>query len=330
LIHLFQNREWCEDLLSSGEIPSVLELRSGGYALVISKKYRFLPFRYLRVPFGPVIDFHDFEKLECMLDELKHLAIAQGAVHIEFNPYVWDIDIPSYHIALARHGFRKFPDHVYRHSFVIDLTQTEHQIFKNFDRRGQKAIRQAQDRGVRVEQVPINESSFSVFYALYKNTCLRTSFIPESEQLLKKQLLFWGDRNKAFLFSAYIGVETVGALVLFDNSDGVSTLYQGNNYDPDFINRRPSNAMYWESLKWARQKGYRIYDFGGVTIQDNDHESDEKKQGIYGFKKQFGGALIYLPGNFGFINRPMLHKVLSFILPAYSKLALNLARMRNR
>jgi lipid II:glycine glycyltransferase (peptidoglycan interpeptide bridge formation enzyme) len=325
LVHLFQNKEWNNALLPANESVVLLEV-TGGHAVAIKKKLRFLPFHYLRITFGPVTDYTRHADVEAVLNELKLAAKKLGSVYLEFNPFVWDIDLEVYKRTFLSAGFEKAQEHIYKNSIIVDLSLTEEEIFRQFERRGQKAIRQAVDRGITVAKVPLDENNFDVFYALYKNTCSRTAFIPEDKAILKKQMLFWGGKEQAYLFFAYSEAKVVGGLLLFNNVDSVSTVYQGNDYEPEIMNKRPANALYWESLKWARINGFKYYDFGGITVSES--YDDEKKQGIFNFKTQFGGRVIALPGNYKFINRKVINAAVNKIIPVYSKVALLLAKRR--
>ncbi len=325
LRHLLQDPSWNNDLLQPGE--SVVHIDGGTWqAVAILKRLRHTPFNYLRITFGPSASMNTSDNRTQVISKLKETARRWNCVYLEFNPYLWDCNLDDWARDLANAGLNKTADHVYRNSFIVDLSQSEEEIFKQFDRRGQKALRQSVTRGIAIRKVGLNEATFDLMYELYCNTCSRTQFIPEEKSLLKKQLLYFAAKDRVFLFFAYYEENVVGGLVLFNNGDSVSTVYQGNDYTEDIINRRPSNALYWESLKWAKQNGFGIYDFGGVTVSDS--YSDPKKEGIFNFKAQFGGKLVTLPGNFIYVNRPFIYRLVRMILPLYSRIALKRAKAK--
>jgi lipid II:glycine glycyltransferase (peptidoglycan interpeptide bridge formation enzyme) len=325
LAHLYQDRTWHDGLLKPGE--SAVHFDAGaGHVMAVRKRMRFTPFDYLRVTFGPAAKMATADERAAVFETLQTMARKHSAVYLEFNPYTWDTDAEVWTQELEAAGFRRAADHVYRNSIVVDLSQTEEEIFRQIERRGQKAIRQAADRGIEIRKVPLTQENIRTMYKLYCNTCSRTQFIPEDGGLLEKQLLHFGAQEKAYLFFAYYVDSVVGALVVFNNGESVSTIYQGNDYTEDIINRRPSNALYWESLKWARANGFRYYDFGGVTLPGATE--DPKKAGIYNFKSQFGGQIVTLPGNHVYVNRPFIYRLVNAILPLYSKIALRRAKKK--
>ncbi len=333
LIYLSQSQEWNNSLVDSKEQILVYkkDFVSGIDSDIIIKKIklRFLPFFYLRITFGPAINYGNDKEFQSLLIQLKKIAKAEKAVFLEFNPYVWEINSIQYKHTVEKFEYTKAHDYVFKYSVVVDLNLTEDDIFSHFERRGQKAIRQSVARGVSVEKVLLNEENFDKFYDLYKNTCSRTMFIPESYELLKKQMIFWGKKEKVFLFFARDeSIDPIGVLLLFSNGDAVSTVYQGNNYNPEIINKRASNALYWESLKWAKKNGFKYYDFGGITISESI-ESTEKKEGIQNFKMQFGGKVVSLPGNYMYVNRKILYRIINLLMPLYSKIALSLAKKKS-
>lgn len=331
LRHLTQDTNWCNELVNfpSDQIINYKFVKDDieyGSAIIIKRKLRMLPFFYLKINFGPIIDYENKSQLQNMLIDLKRIAKESKAILIEFNPYVWDLNLEDYSTKLKEYGFVKAYDHVYRNTIMVDLSLSEDEIFDQFERRCQKAIRQSVSRGVHVRLVPMNLMNYDIFYNLYKGTCARTQFIPEDYDLLKKQLLYWGSINKVFLFFAYTDNTVVAALVLFNNGDSISTVYQGNDYSPEIMNKRPSNALYWESLKWSKKNGFKLYDFGGVTV--TDYNGNEKKEGIHNFKIQFGGRLVSLPGNYKFVNRIFINLIVNTILPIYSKFAIYKAKVK--
>jgi lipid II:glycine glycyltransferase (peptidoglycan interpeptide bridge formation enzyme) len=49
----------------------------------------------------------------------------------------------------------------------------------------------------------------------------------------------------------------------------------------------PNDLVIWEILKWGKENGYRIFDFGGAGRPDREY-------GVREYKKKFGGATLNL------------------------------------
>ena len=116
----------------------------------------------------------------------------------------------------------------------------------------------------------------------------------------------------------------IGALLAYNNKGSLSTVYQGNNYDKDIMNRRPANAMYWDLMKWAKAEGFEWFDFGGITY--TEEMTNDKKGGIFNFKLQFGGQILFLPGNYRKVLKAVPYKMIQAAMPVYSKIALARAK----
>jgi lipid II:glycine glycyltransferase (peptidoglycan interpeptide bridge formation enzyme) len=60
-------------------------------------------------------------------------------------------------------------------------------------------------------------------------------------------------------------------------------------------NRRPNEALQWETIQWAKRQGFRYYDFEGIkpsvieAIQNNDPLPASLKQSVTSYKLGFGG-----------------------------------------
>jgi len=208
---------------------------------------------------------------------------------------------------------------------MLDLSQSEEELFSKFENRGKEAVRQSQRRGITTSRVDITEQNFDRFYAMYSGTCARTAMIPESYDKIKKLLFHFAAHGSAFLFFAYFENKPLCAFVAYRCGNCLSLIYQGTDYSDDNQNKRPANGLYWGTLKWAKEQGYKWFDLAGVNA---DPAPGSKSEGIRLYKRQFGGEYMEFPGNFEFVNRPLLKKVIDSVIPIYSKYALSKARKK--
>ncbi|MGZ3885478.1 MAG: peptidoglycan bridge formation glycyltransferase FemA/FemB family protein [Bacteroidia bacterium] len=328
IAHTYQNKLWTQDLAGSGETVICEEFSHAGQAIcfvAIKKKWNGLPFSSFKITFGPVLDYNSEETLRFALEKIKALVKKHRAVSVQVNPFTWGPKTDAIRAIFEEHGFRRVPYYVYEATMMVDLLPDEDAIFSRFENRGREAVRQSQRRGITTSEVPVNDANFAAFYNMYAGTCARTAMIPESAGKIKQQLFHLSDKRLAHLFFAYHDGQPVCAFVAFSCGDCLSLIYQGTDYGNDNQNRRPANGLYWGTIKWAKEQGFRWFDLAGVNARP---EAGSKSEGIRLYKRQFGGEYMELPGNFEFVNRPVVKKLIDLALPLYSAFALRRARRK--
>ena len=95
--------------------------------------------------------------------------------------------------------------------------------------------------------------------------------------------------------------------LFFKHVDSVTYLFSGA-YD-QYMQFNGPYAIVWEALKWALQSNIPIFDFYGTVGKYAGHEDE----GVFQFKKRFGGAVVEKPGTFSVNPNPALHKILKLI-----------------
>ena len=71
----------------------------------------------------------------------------------------------------------------------------------------------------------------------------------------------------------------------------------------DHRNLMPNYLLQWEMIRWAVEKGCRVYDFRGVS---GDVSEDNPLYGLYRFKKGFGGDFTEFVGEMDLVlNKPI-------------------------
>lgn len=95
----------------------------------------------------------------------------------------------------------------------------------------------------------------------------------------------------------------------------VWTLYIGN--DEIGKNLYAVNRMYWEIIKYSKETNHKYLDLFGTTGDVlNAHKN---LGGIHKFKQNFGGRYVEFVGEFDYINKKFLYKILPIVLKIYRK-----------
>ena len=143
-------------------------------------------------------------------------------------------------------------------------------------------------------------------------TCKRQNVTPNpsSVEILKKiwELFSSAKRIKLF-FLEYENRIITGCLVF---------LYQDKFYpwkigwSGESKHIKPNDAIHWLMILWAKEHGYKYYDFGSVdidhakSIHSNGSIPPEIRSTPSYFKLSFGGDVVYLPKSSIYIQNPIL------------------------
>lgn len=99
-------------------------------------------------------------------------------------------------------------------------------------------------------------------------------------------------------------------------NETVWTLYIGN----DDIGRNfyAVNRMYWEMIKYSKETNHKKLDLFGTT---GDINNPPKNLGtLHKFKHNFGGNFIEFIGEFDYVNKKILYRILPLFLKIYRKI----------
>ena len=104
---------------------------------------------------------------------------------------------------------------------------------------------------------------------------------------------------------------------------GILTLYYGNKAwylygasDDVYREFMPNYLIQWHALNNAREEGYEIYDFFGISGRTDEADP---LHGLYRFKKGFGGDFTEFVGEFDLIVNPALYLAWTRLLPAFKR-----------
>ena len=76
----------------------------------------------------------------------------------------------------------------------------------------------------------------------------------------------------------------------------------------------PNYLMQWEMIRWARENGYQVYDFRGVSPSKNP-TADDHLAGLNRFKEGFGAQFVEYVGDFDRVLNPTWNFLWSSAMP---------------
>ena len=145
-----------------------------------------------------------------------------------------------------------------------------------------RAVRNAQEKGVNVRQ----SNDFDSFYhILEQNLKIRHGVSPTHTLAeLKNIHALFPDRIN--LFAAFVKNVMVAGVVNFVVNDHVVLAFY-ISHDEAYQEFRAVNLLFYSIFDWAIQQGFRIYDFGTFTV------NEEPNMGLGRFKENFGASGIF-------------------------------------
>ena len=143
----------------------------------------------------------------------------------------------------------------------VDLTKSLDQIWNEFKSTNQRAIRAAKKNNLELSS-SLSKNSIKEFYELYTKTMKNIGadkFYFFSQNFLE-ELSHTFQNNMIIVTAKFEGNPIGSAVFLYDF--GIFHYWLGGS-DFKLRNLRPNNLLFYESIKWAKENGNRIFMFGG-------------------------------------------------------------------
>lgn len=215
--------------------------------------------------------------LDTLLREYRH-HVPAAVLFTELRNQTDTTDVQP---ILAEHCFC-YEDHL---DYLIDLTQSEDELWHNLHRTRKQNIRAAEREGVVVEVVTAGEQ-VDELYAVLEAIYHRINIPLPHQSLFRAAFAELSPCGMINMLIARIDDYPAGALVNLLYKGRLITWYGGSNRarGPNYANE----MLNWHSICWARECGFCVYDFGGAGKPDEPYGPRE-------YKARFGGRLV----NFG-------------------------------
>ena len=190
----------------------------------------------------------------------------------------------------AQNGYI-FQDHL---NIFIDLTLSEDQLWKKITSKRRNEIRRASRAGVIFSEIESEEERrgcYIILREVYKKAKLP---LPDFS-FFSSAFSFSNDSMGLKVFGAKYESKIIGTIFTLYFRDMIYDYYAGSLQQ--YYNKYPNDLIPWELFRWAKNHGYKFFDFGGAGKPDVPY-------GVRDYKKQFGGELVNL-GRFRKIHRPL-------------------------
>ena len=160
-------------------------------------------------------------------------------------------------------------------SYVINLENSEDEIFGNFHSKHRNVIRKSIKDNLEVKKSKTFDNKVC---NLINETLLRQD-LPILDFDYIKNI----GRSFVLFSSVYKNGIIQGSAIFFWSIHGASYMYGGSIEKP---HTGAMNLLHWECIKYFKSKGVKKYDFVGAR---DSVDEDSKIKGIQRFKERFGG-----------------------------------------
>lgn len=212
--------------------------------------------------------------LACLLREYKHHGI-DAAMFTELRNHTDTTEIQQ---VLEESGFA-FENHL---NYLVDLTQSEDELWRRISRSGRRSIRVAEKKGVQIEDV-INPEQVSEAYAILRAIYSRVNVPLPDQSLFEAAFRELHPKGMLKLTLARIDGRAIATVFNLIYKDKLYSWYGGSKrtIEPYFA----IELLDWNAMRWAKEQGIGVFDFGGAG-------KPEESYGPRDYKAKFGGELV--------------------------------------
>jgi serine/alanine adding enzyme len=216
-------------------------------------------------------------------------AYRRRAGHVLFTEVRHACDEPATRAALREAGFAHEP-HL---NYLIRLDRSEADIWGSLSRSARQRVRSGERKGVEVEAIPgpggapgtDGVHGVAEAYRLLETVYSRARVPLADRSLFDAAMSVLGPRGMCRLVVARMGSKVIGARFVLVHGGRMIDWYAGS--DRSFASLSPNEVLVWHVLRWGREQGLDLFDFGGAGRPDEPYGPRE-------FKSKFGGELVDL------------------------------------
>lgn len=169
-------------------------------------------------------------------------------------------------------------------SWRLELDPGENAVWSGVHKPVQRQVKKSRKMGVTIRPAT-QRSDMDLYHQLHVGTRSRKHGMPAQPRAFFRGLWdrFAADGTLRVLFAEHEG-RAIAGMVLFAFGDTVRYAYGAS--DERSLQLAPNNLLMWESIVWAIDKGYHVFDMGR-TARDNP--------GLMEFKRKWGATADPLP-----------------------------------
>jgi len=249
---------------------------------------------------GPLVDDNNPKIIDMILKDYQQL-VKKKAVYSQFRN-LWDWG--EARDIFTQNGFA-YEDHL---DILFDLNQTNDELWRQVHKERRKNIRRAEKKGVTFREIK-EKSQITKAYELLFDTYQRIKLPLVNESFFLEAWRVLNPPRMIKFFGAFYQNKLISVRVVLCYKERVYDWYTGSFFQ--YRNKYPNDFLPWEIIKWSKQKGYSVFDFGGAGKPGIAY-------GVRDYKKKFGGKVLN-NGRIIIIHHNMTYKVAELLYKIYRR-----------
>lgn len=195
-----------------------------------------------------------------------------------------------------------------RHSFIIDLTQTEENLFANLSSKARYNVRLGIKKGVKIYE-DSSEQGLIKYLEILGETTKRQQFYAHGPAYFKTMWSILQPKGMLKIFHASYEDQVLVSWIMFVFNQVLYYPY-GASRD-SFREVMPSNVMLWEMIKFGQSVGCKQFDLWGALPPN----ADEKHPwfGFHRFKQSYGGQHVEFLGSYDYVLNPSMYTIFRIV-----------------
>jgi lipid II:glycine glycyltransferase (peptidoglycan interpeptide bridge formation enzyme) len=244
---------------------------------------------------GPVAADRHPDIFDNLMRAVRRLARERRVIHLTVQPPVDRHDMPA---LLTARGFAPSPvEAAPSATTCIDLQRPRSELFAAMRPSKRRKIRQAQRQGIVVRRG--GRSDLPTFHRLLWRTAQRQGFVPYPLSYYEQMWRSFESGGHVALFVAEHEGTAQAAQLLIGFGDTIIGKVGGWSGSAPALH--PNELLDWTSIAWAKEQGYRYFDFEGVhpsvarAAAAGQTPRTDAVDGPTVYKLGFGGSLVLFP-----------------------------------
>lgn len=259
---------------------------------------------YLPKAFAPDAD---------QLSALRQLAQKHQALFIKLEPNVAlpaKIDDPHQKIRqfLLDHGAEPGRPLFTKHTFYLDLTKPEDELFAQLKNKTRYNVNLAYKKGVKIYENTTKEG-LKQYLNILEETIARQGFYAHGPKYFQKMWDTLGQSGMMRIFNAVYEDQILSSWIMFIFND---VLYYPYGASRD-VHRdvMPNNLLLWEMIRFGKEQGCHTFDLWGSLGPKPDKENPY--YGFHHFKEGYGGSIMEFVGSYDLVMQQIPYKLFRLI-----------------